>query len=111
MVQYQQFPAAQRSCYSARRRYRPRETPLLESACAAVVHRHGAVAERPRRDQLELPRRGQTALVQGGAMASEPGMNEELVLVDQLEPVELSGQLAAAEEHALRSRVLEPLHA
>ena len=44
-------------------------------------------------------------------MAGDPGMNEELVLVDQIEPVELGGELAAAEEHALRSRVLEPLHA
>src|SRR5688572_32986255 len=82
---------------------------FCELAGAAVVHRHRAAAERPRRDQLELPRRGQTTLVQGRAVAGEPGMNEELVLVDQLEPLELGGEFAAAEEHALRSRVLEPL--
>jgi anti-sigma factor ChrR (cupin superfamily) len=56
-----------------------------ESEGAAVVHCHRAAAERPRREQLELPRRGQTALVQGRAVAGEPGMNEELVLVNQLE--------------------------
>lgn len=32
-------------------------------------------------------------------------MNEERVLVNQLEPVEFGGECAAAEEHALRSRV------
>src|SRR3954469_6745503 len=82
-----------------------------ESARAPVVHRDRAAAERLRRDQLEPSRAGQPALVQGRAVADDPGMDEELVLVDQIQAVELGRELAATEDHAGRRRVLELLHA
>jgi hypothetical protein len=44
-------------------------------------------------------------------VAGDPGVDEELVLVDQIQPVELGGQRAAAEQHAAGRRVLELLHA
>ena len=44
-------------------------------------------------------------------MADDPGVNEELVLVDQIQPIQLSRELAATEEHARRGRTLEILHA
>src|SRR5881392_3678730 len=78
---------------------------------APVVHGDRAAAERLRRDQLEPSRTGQPALVQGRAVAGDPGMDEELVLVDQIQPVQFGRELAATEEHAGRDRVLELLHA
>src|SRR5262245_25425042 len=84
--------------------------PLL-AARTPVVHSDGAVAERRRRDQLESSRAGQPALVQGRAVTDDPGVDEELVLVDQIQPVQLGRELAATEEHAGRGRVLELLHA
>src|SRR4029077_8096610 len=77
-------------------------TPLRRgrSARAPVVHGDRAVAERLRRDKLEPSRAGQPALVQGRAVAGDPGVDEELVLVDQIQPVELGRELAATEEHA-----------
>jgi hypothetical protein len=78
---------------------------------APVVHGDRAAAERLRRDQLEPSRAGQPALVQGRAVAGDPGVDEELVLVDQIQPVQLGRELAATEEHAGRGRVLELLHA
>src|SRR5438046_8321427 len=82
-----------------------------ESARAPVVHGDDAAAERLRRDQLEPSRAGQPALVQGRAVAGDPGVDEELVLVDQILPVQLGCELAATEEYAGRGRVLELLHA
>src|SRR4029453_7260558 len=78
---------------------------------APVVHGDRAAAERLRRDQLEPSRAGQPALVQGRAVAGDPGGDEELVLVDKIHPVQLGGALSATEEHAGRGRVLELLHA
>src|SRR5262245_13574841 len=46
-----------------------------DSARAAVVHGHRAVAERLRREQLELARARQPALVQRRAVAGDPGMD------------------------------------
>src|SRR5215218_4931279 len=76
----------------------------LESALAPVVHGDCTIAERRRRDQLQLSRTGQPALVQGRAVASDSGMDEELVLIDQIQPVQLGREFAATEEHARRSR-------
>jgi hypothetical protein len=45
------------------------------------------------------------------AVSGELGVDEELVLVDEIQPMKLGRELAAAEEHAGRGRVLEPLHA
>ena len=75
------------------------------------MHGNNADAERLRRNQLELSRARQAALVQSGAVADDPGVNEELVLVDQIHPIQLSRELATTEEHARRGRVLEILHA
>jgi hypothetical protein len=75
------------------------------------VHGDRAVAERLRRDQLEPSRAGQPALVQGRAVAGDPGMNEQLVLVDQVQPIQLGRELAATEEYAVWGRVLELLYA
>jgi hypothetical protein len=83
----------------------------INHARAAVVHRDRAVAERARRDQLEASRARQAALVQRRAVAGDPGVDEEPVLVDQVQPVQRGRELAAAEEHAGRGRVLERLHA
>ena len=47
-----------------------------ESARAPVVHGDRAAAERLRRDQLEPSRAGQPALVQGRAVAGNPGVDE-----------------------------------
>ena len=49
------------------------------SARTPGVHRHRAAADRLRRDQLELPRSRQAALVQRRAVAGNPGVDEELV--------------------------------
>src|SRR3954466_400560 len=82
-----------------------------DSARAAVVQGHRAVAERVRREQLEPARAGQPALVQRRAVAGDPGVDEQLVLVDQVQPVELGRELAASEQDPGRGRVLELLHA
>src|SRR5438046_8041099 len=82
-----------------------------ESARAPVVHGDGAAAERLRRDQLEPSRAGQPALVQGRAVAGDPGVDEQFVLVDQIQPVQLGRELAAPEEYAVWGRVLELLYA
>src|SRR3954463_9400059 len=71
----------------------------------------GAAAERRGRNRLEPSRAGQPALVEGWAVAGYPGGDEEIVLVDQIQPVQLGRELAATQEHAGRGRVLEPLHA
>jgi hypothetical protein len=55
-----------------------------ESARAPVVHGDRAAAERLRRDQLEPSRAGQPALVQGWAVAGDPGVNKEFVTPWQL---------------------------
>src|SRR4051812_4698911 len=67
-----------------------------ESARAPVVHGDRAAAERLRRDQLEPSRAGQSALIQGRAVAGDPGVDEELVLIDQIQPVQLGREPAAA---------------
>src|SRR3954471_9291178 len=71
----------------------------------------GAAAERRGRDQLERSRAGQPAREEGWAVARDPGVDEEIVLVDEIQPVQLGRELAATQEHAGRGRVLEPLHA
>jgi hypothetical protein len=60
---------------------------VLGSTRAPVVHGDRAALERLRRDQLEPSRARQTTLVQGRAVADDPGVDEELVLVDQIQPV------------------------
>src|SRR5580765_1387227 len=80
------------------------------SVRAPVVHGDRAAAERLRRDQLEPSRAGQPALVQGRAVAGDPGVDEEPVLVDQIQPIQLGRELAATEEHAGWGGVLELLH-
>src|SRR5690349_22882210 len=82
-----------------------------ESARAPVVHGDRAAAERLRRDQLEPSRAGQPALVQGRAVASDPRVDEQLVLVNQIQPVQLGRELTATEKHAVRGGVLELLYA
>src|SRR5688500_5146761 len=84
---------------------------LYASARATVVHGDRAVAERIRRDELEPSRAGQPTLVQGRAVAGDPGVDEEGVFVDQIQPVQLGRELAATEEHAGRRRLLQLLHA
>ncbi len=69
------------------------------------MHGDRAAAERPRRDQLKPSRAGQPALVQGRAVAGDPGMDEQLVLVDQVQPVELGRELAASQEVPGRGRL------
>src|SRR5438046_5760965 len=81
-----------------------------ESARAPVVHGDRAAAERLRRDQLEPSRAGQPALVQGRAVAGDPRVDEELILVDEIQPVQRARELAATEEHAGWGRVLQLLH-
>ena len=43
-------------------------------------------------------------------MTGDPGVDEELILVDQIQPVQLGRELAATEEHAGRGHILEFLH-
>src|SRR3546814_7741263 len=81
--------------------------PPSDSARAPVVHGDRAAAERRRRDQLEPSRAREPALVQGRAVAGDPGVYEEPVLVDQVQPIQLGRKLAATEEHPGRRRVLE----
>jgi hypothetical protein len=42
-------------------------------------------------------------------VAGDPRVDKEFVLVDQVQSVQFGRQLAAAEKHASRGRVLEPL--
>ena len=49
---------------------------------APVVHSNRAATERHSRDQLKATGGGQPALVEGGAVADDPGLDEEPVLVD-----------------------------
>ena len=44
-------------------------------------------------------------------MAGDPGVDEKLVLVNQIQPVQRGCELAAAQQHAGRGRLLEFLHA
>jgi hypothetical protein len=101
----QQFPVIPRPCRRTRKphghgygpcahrvapsAWSPARWDSRDSTGAAVVHGHRAVSERPRREQLELTRVGQSALVQRRAVAGDPRMDEQLVLVDQVQPVEL----------------------
>jgi hypothetical protein len=41
-------------------------------------------------------------------VASDPGMDETIVLVDQIQPVQLARKLAAAQEHTGWGRFFEP---
>jgi hypothetical protein len=65
------------------------------SAFAPVVHGDRAVAERLRRDQLKPSRTRQLALVQGRAVSGDPGMDEELVVVDEIQPIQLGREFPA----------------
>ena len=78
------------------------------STRAPVVHGHRAATQGLRRDQFEPSRAGPPALEQGRAVARNPGVDQELVLVDQIQPLQLCGELAAAEEHAFPGRVPLP---
>ena len=42
--------------------------------------------------EAQPPRAGQTALIEGRAVAGDPGVDEELVLVDQIQPVQFGRQ-------------------
>ncbi len=81
------------------------------SAITPVVHCDRASAERLRRDQLEPSCAGQPTLVQGRAVADNSRVDEQLVFVDQLQPVQLGRELAAPEKYAIRGRVLKHLYA
>jgi hypothetical protein len=81
------------------------------AARGPVVNRDRAAAERLRRDQLEPSRAGEPALVQGRAMGGDSRVDEELVLVDQIQPIQLGGELTATKEYTGRSCVLQFLHA
>ena len=83
----------------------------LLAARAPVVHGDRAAAERLRRNKFEPSRAGQPALMQSRAVACDSGVDEELVLVDQIQPVQFGRELAATEEHTGRGRVLQLLHA
>src|SRR5690606_5676693 len=76
-----------------------------------VVHRDHAVSERRRRDELEPTRAEQPTLVERRAVACDPRVDEEPILIDQIQPIQRGRQLAATEKHAGRGRVLELLHA
>lgn len=77
---------------------------------ARVVHGDCAVAERRRRDQFKPSCAWQPALIKSGAVTGDPGMDEKLVLVYQIQPVQLGRKLAASEKHACRRRILEFPH-
>src|SRR5690606_4500614 len=77
---------------------------------APVVHDNRAVAERLRRDKFEPSRAGQPAVVQGRAVTSDPWMDEEPVLVDQIQPIQFGRERAATEEYSVRGRVLQLLY-
>jgi hypothetical protein len=61
----------------------------LSAVRAPIVHGDCTVAERLRRDKLEPPGTGQPALVKGRAVASDPGVDEEVVLIDQFQSIQL----------------------
>ena len=68
----------------------------FNSARAPVVHGDRTATERLRRDQLETSRAGQSALVQSRAVARDPGVDEQPVFVDQIQPVQFGGELSTA---------------
>src|SRR3546814_16013747 len=84
--------------------------PTSDSARAPVVHGDRAAAERRRRDQLEPSRAREPALVQGRAVAGDPGVDEEPVLLDPVQPIQLGRTLSATAEPARPRRVLELHH-
>ena len=92
----------------AARRDRPLQRWL--AAGATVVHGDRAAAEWRGRNKFEPSRTGQPALVQRWTVAGDPGVDEEPVLVDQIQPVQLGRELAATEEDASRGRVLQLLY-
>lgn len=83
--------------------------PLL-AARAPVVNRNRAVAERRRRDELEASRAGQPVLIQGRAVAGDSRVHEELVFIDQIQPVQFGRELATTEKHAGRGSLLQLLY-
>ncbi len=60
---------------------------LLLATRASIMHRDCAAAERLCGDKIESSRAGQPTLVQGRTVAGDPGMDEEHVLVDQIQPI------------------------
>jgi len=62
------------------------------------------------RHHLGMTQDGPPALVKGRTVAGDPGVDEQLVFGDQIQTVQRGRELAATEEHAGRSRVLEILH-
>src|SRR3546814_7296553 len=77
--------------------------PPSDSARAPVVHGDRAAAERRRRDQLEPSRAREPALVQGRAVAGDPGVYEEPVLVDQVQPIQLGRKRSEEHTYELQS--------
>src|SRR6476646_5260373 len=65
------------------------------SVSPSIVQCDRAVAERLRRDQVEASRARQSALVQGGTVAGNPGVDKELVLVAQIQLVQRCCKFAA----------------
>lgn len=61
--------------------------------------------------EMSSSRLRQPALVQRRAVARDPGVDAQEVRVDQVQPVQLGRERAAAEEHADRGRVFELLYA
>src|SRR5689334_23376616 len=77
----------------------------------------GGSAWPPRRCAAAAPRAARAGACRAArpgaasAVAGDPGMDEQLVLVNQVQPVELGRERAASEEDPGRGRVLELLHA
>src|SRR5690606_19854142 len=62
------------------------------------------------REQFKLSRGRQSALVQGRAVTRNPGVEQEYVLIDQIQPIKRRREVTTAKEHTSRRRVLEFLH-
>ncbi len=60
---------------------------LLLATRTSIMHRDCAAAQRLCGDKIESSRAGQPTLVQGRTVAGDPGMDEEHVLVDQIQPI------------------------
>lgn len=60
---------------------------------STIVHRHSAISKRCCRDQLDPPCDEKPTLIQGRAVAGNPGVDEEPVLIDQIQPIERGGEL------------------
>jgi hypothetical protein len=77
---------------------------MTTNPCPTPPIRARAAAERLRRDQLEPSRAEQSALVQGRPVAGDPGVDEQFVFVDQIQPVQLGREFALPRSSLLGSR-------